>query len=427
VTSSTHTSGGSAPGGPGEPAAPRWGALAYPNYRRFWLANIARVFGLQFRFIGAPWLIVAELDAGPAWLGAVGIATAASSIAVSAPAGLLADRLDNKRLILLSQTTSAVTDAALAAIVLAGFAEPWMVVVWATVAGSLGALGNPSLNAVLPRLIEMRAIASAVAYTSAIWNTMRILGPVGAGLLIAWIGLGQALFVTAIGFTVSSALIATVRLAPVSGAKAEERDGGLIEGFRFVLKERIFFATIGLSFFTSLFGASYVILLPVFAEDVLDVGVGGFAAMEAAAGIGALIGTLAIVRFGAGNLRGPLMLFAAAAFGALIALFAASRVFPLSLAMLFLGGFASSVYLNLGMTTLQLLVPNELRGRVMGIWSLTWVLASAGGLPAGLLAEWLGAPWAVALGALSVTGFALALLATVPSLRSLRAPEPAPA
>jgi len=409
-------------GAAAETPPPRWGALAYANYRRFWLANVARVFGLQFRFIGAPWLIVSELDAGPAWLGAVGIATAVSSILVSAPAGVLADRMDNKRLILLSQSTSAVTDAVLAFLVLTGVATPWMVVVWAAVAGSLGALGNPSLNAILPRLIEMRAVASAVAYTSAIWNTMRILGPVGAGLLIALIGISQALFVTAIGFTVSSLLIATLRLAPAQGASNAGR-GGMIEGFRYVLTERVFFATIGLSFFTSLFGASYVILLPVFADDVLDVGVRGFATMEAAAGIGALLGTLSIVRIGGGNLRGPLMLVAAAIFGLLIAGFAASRSFPLSLGLLFLGGFASSVYLNLGMTTLQLLVPNELRGRVMGVWSLTWVLASAGGLPAGLLAEWLGAPWAVALGALSVSGFALTLLATVPSLRSLRTVE----
>lgn len=403
---------------------PRWGALAYPNYRRFWLANVSRVFGLQFRFIGAPWLVVTELDAGPAWLGAVGIATAVSTIAVSAPAGVLADRMDNRRLLLLSQTSSALVDAALAAIVLLGLAEPWMVVAWAVVAGSLGAVGNPSLNAILPRLIDLRVIASAVAYTSAIWNTMRILGPVGAGLLIAVIGIGQALFVTAVGFMVSSALIASLRLAPV--ASGGPMRGGMLEGFRYVMSEKIFFATVGLSFFTSLFGASYVILLPIFAEDILDVGVRGFATMEAAAGLGALAGTLSIVRLGAQAPRGPLMLISASVFGLLIAGFAASRSFPLSLGLLFLGGFASSVYLNLGMTTLQLLVPNELRGRVMGVWSLTWVLASAGGLPAGLLAEWLGASWAVAIGSLSVSAFALALLVAVPSLRGLRTPAPAP-
>jgi predicted MFS family arabinose efflux permease len=158
---------------------------------------------------------------------------------------------------------------------------------------------------------------------------------------------------------------------------------------------------------------------------VLFVDVLGFAQMEMAAGLGALVGTLAVVRLGGSARRGPLMLLAAAAFGVLIALFAASRSLPLSLVLLFLGGATSSIYLNLGMTTLQVLVPNELRGRVMGVWSLTWVLAGAGGLPAGLMAAAFGAPIAVAAGALSVSVFAIILLASVPELRALRAAAPA--
>lgn len=406
----------------------RWGALSYPNYRRFWLANVARVFGLQFRFIGAPWLVTELTDSPGPWLGAVGMATAVSTIALSIPGGILADRMDNRRLLVLSQGASMFVDAALALLVFSGLAQPWMVVVWATVAGSLGALGNPALNAILPRLIELRAMPSAVAATSAIWNSMRIIGPAAAGLLIAWIGIGQALFVTSVGFAMSTALLITLDIAPLApGANAAAKArGGMLEGFRYVMSEKIFFATVGLSFFTSVFGMSYVILLPIFARNILEVGVAGFAYMEMAAGLGALIGTLTVVRLGASARRGPLMLIAAAMFGLLIALFAASRSLPLSMALLFLGGATSSVYLNLGMTTLQIMVPNELRGRVMGVWSLTWVLAGAGGLPAGLLAAAFGAPAAVAIGALSVTGFALALLATVPALRSLRVPIPAP-
>jgi MFS family permease len=410
---------------PSTAAAPsRWGALSYPNYRRFWLANVARVFGLQFRFIGAPWLVIQITDSPGPWLGAVGMATAVSTIALSVPAGVLADRMDNRRLLVLSQASSALADAGLAALVLAGLAQPWMVVVWAVVAGSLGAIGNPSLNAILPRLIEMRVVASAVAATSAIWNSMRIIGPAAAGVLIAWIGLGQALFVTAIGFGVSTALLLSLDIAPAATAPSQAR-GGMLEGFRYIMGEKIFFATVGLSFFSSLFGMSYVILLPIFAEDVLHVGLGGLVNMQVAAGVGALAGTFAIVRLGASSRSGPLMLVSAAVFGLLIAAFAVSRSYPLSLALLFLSGVASSVYLNLGMTTLQVLVPNELRGRVMGVWSLTWVLSSAGGLPAGLLAEWFGAPAAIAIGALSVTAFALALLAAVPSLRTLRTVAPA--
>src|SRR5688572_17520314 len=301
------------PPAPGAPPPPsRWGALSYPNYRRFWLANLSRVFGLQFRFIGAPWLVIELTDSPGPWLGAVGLATAISTIVLSVPAGVLADRMDARRLLVVSQASSALVDAALAGLVLAGLAQPWMVVLWALVAGSLGALGNPALNSILPRLIEMHVVASAVAATSAIWNSMRIIGPAAAGVLIAWIGIGQALFVTSVGFMVSTLLLLSLEIAPLSSATASAARGygGMLAGFRYVMSEKIFFATIGLSFFTSVFGSSYVILLPIFATDVLDVGITGFAVMETAAGVGALLGTLAIVRLGNSARRGPLMLFA---------------------------------------------------------------------------------------------------------------------
>ncbi len=407
----------------GSAPASRWGALSYPNYRRFWLANLARVYGLQFRFIGAPWLVT-ELTDSKALLGLVAATTAIATIVVSAPAGVIADRYDNRKLLVWSQATSALADAAIAVLVLTGNAEVWMVVVWAALAGALGSLGNPALNAILPRLIEMHVVASAVAATSAIWNSARIVGPAAAGIVIAFLGTGQALFATAVGFSLSTVLLLTLKLSDAPARDAHQR-GGMLEGFRYVMGNQIFFATVGLSFFTSLFGSSYIVLLPVYAREVLQVGAVGFGQMEIAAGSGALIGTFAIVRLGGHTGRGQLMLVAAAAFGLLIAGFAMSRSFPLSLALLFLGGLASSIYLNLGMTTLQILVPNELRGRVMGVWSLTWVLSALGGLPAGLIAEWFGVQVAVAVGALSVTAFAVTLLVTVPSLRTSRpAPQP---
>ena len=140
--------------------------------------------------------------------------------------------------------------------------------------------------------------------------------------------------------------------------------------------------------------------------------------MEAAAGLGSLLGTVAIVRLRQGIPQGPVMLVSAALFGVLIALFTAATTLPIAMLFLFLGGVASSLYLNLGMTALQLQVPNALRGRVMGIWSMTYFLAAAGGLPAAMVATWIGTPAAVALGALSVTAFAILLLVFVPSLRA---------
>jgi len=401
----------------------RLGALAYPNYRRFWFATVARVFGLQFRFIGSLWLVT-QLTPSPLWLGIVSVASAVPTIVLSVPAGLLADRFDNRALLVWSQAATAACTLAMALAIVAGVANIWLVLAWSIVVGALLALATPAQNAILPRLIEMRAIASAVAYTNAVWNVMRIVGPAVAGLLIAVIGTGQAFFVTAAGFAVSAVIIQTLRLEVPPPQSSEER-GGMLEGMRYIVRHRIFFATIGLSFFTSLFGTSYVILLPAFANEVLHTGVRGFGFMEAAAGIGALLGTLSMVRLRAGLPLGPTMLLSAALFGIVIAGFALSRSVPLSLALLFVGGYVSSVYLNIGLTALQMLVPDELRGRVMGVWSMTYFLSAIGGLPAGLIAARWGAPAAVAFGALSVTAFALALYVTVPSLRRVDAAAPA--
>lgn len=419
--------GANAPESGEDEALPRWGALAYPNYRRYWLATLSRVFGMQFRFIGSLWL-ANELTGSPAWLGMVGLANAIPTIVLSIPAGALADRADARKLIMIGQGLTAVAHLALAVLTVTEIVTIWMLLAWAVLVGVLAALTNPAQNALLPRLIDMRVIASAVAYVSSIWNSMRIIGPAIAGVLIAVVGTGNAFFVSAAGFAVSTVLIAALRLKPLDRS-ANVDDGGMLEGVRYIFRHRIFFATIGLSFFTSLFGMSYVVLLPIFADEILGGGARSFGLMETAAGAGGLLGTLAIVRIGTGPRSGQIMLSAAALFGLWIVAFAASGSLPLSMALLFAGGFSSSMYLNLGMTTLQLRVPDELRGRVMGVWGMTWFLSSVGGGIAGFAAHLLGTPLAVALGALSVSIFAVLLLVVSAELRRMPEPlaEPQPA
>ncbi len=379
---------------------------------------VARVFGLQFRFIGTAWLVFVELDRSPIWLGVVGLASALPTIVLSVPAGIVADRFDTRRILVISQAATAQLTFLMATLVVAGLIDIWTVIAWNIIVGALAALANPAQGAILPRLIDMSVMASAVAFTSSVWNTMRIVGPAGAGVMIALIGTGQAFFITAVGFAVSAFLLATLSLTPHE-RDTEADDGGMFEGVRYIFGNRIFLATIGLSFFTSVFGSSYQTLLAVFADDILNVGASGFGLLEAAAGVGGFLGTLAIIKVGAGRHAGVIMLVAAASFGVFVAGFAGSRSFPASMVLLFAAGFASSMYLNIGMTTLQLLVPDALRGRVMGVWSMTWFLASVGGLPAGVFAELIGTPLTVALGALSVSAFAVLLLVLSAELRTL--------
>ena len=401
-------------------ATRRFGAFSYAPYRRFWVASLLRVFGLQFRFIGVGWLVVSEegLDLSPIWLGIVGLAAALPTIAFSVPAGIVADRYEHRGILAWTQGATSAMSLLLALGILEGLVNVWLLIAWAVMVGCLTAVSMPTQSAILPRLIEPASMPSAVALISTIWNTMRILGPAAAGVLIAWIGIGQAFFVTAAGYAASALLIATLRLDPLERGKAET-SGGMLDGVRYILRDRLFFATIGLSFFTSIFGMAYHTLLPVFAEDVLVVGSTGFGLLEAAVGVGALLGTLSMIKVGGRPSSGIVMLGAAAVFGLFIAGFAASRDFPLSIALLFCAGFCSSLYLNIGMATLQVLVPDQLRGRVMAVWSMTWFLSAVGGLPASALAEWIGAPWTVALGALSVTGFASLVFLLSAELRRL--------
>lgn len=405
---------------PTRPEAGRRGtfeAFAYPNFRRYWLASVVFVFGMQFRFIGSGWL-VHELTDSPIWLGVPGIIMAVITIVLSVPAGALADRVDTKRLLVIGRGLTGLAHLGLALLVLAGWIELWMVLVWAAITGALSGLTNPAQNALLPRLIERGAMASAVALAGSVWNSMRIIGPAAAGVVIAVVGIGQAFLVTAVGVGISTVLIATLDLAPQE-ARPAGADDSMFAGLRYIVANKIFLAIIGLSFFTSLFGRSYVVLLPVFADDILNAGVQGFGFLEAAAGIGALLGTLAIVRIPTGRHTGAVMIGGALAFGLWIAAFAASRSMRLSLGLLFAAGFSASVYLNLGMTTLQLMVPTDLRGRVMGVWGLTWFLSSAGGFVASSLAEGIGTPAAVAAGALAVAAFALIVYAAFAEVRGI--------
>jgi len=404
----------------------RYGAFSYPQYRRYWISMVARVFGLTFRFIGIPVFVQFDLELSPAWLGIASVSAAIPTILLSVPAGLLADRYDHQKILLSSQIGVAALSFLLAFGIMAGVVNIWHVIAWQIVVGALSALSTPAQAAILPRLIDMRVMPSAIAFQSSIWNTMRIVGGAIGGVLLVVLGTGQAFLVTAVGFSLSAILIASLRPKPQPPA-ATGQAGGMFEGIRYILNNQLFLAVVGLSFFTSLFGQSYVTLLPIFADEILDIGKAGFGFLEAAAGLGGFLGTLAIIRIGGGSRAGPMMLGAAAVFGVLIAgfsglqeLFSGSVLIALAMGLLFAASFFASMYLNLGMTVLQLRVPDELRGRVMGVWSMTWFLASVGAVPAALMAEWFGAPAAMAVGALSVTAFAVFVFSSAPQLRTLR-------
>lgn len=410
----------SPPRGSGEASA---SAFSYGAYRRYWVGTFAAVFGERFRFIAGLWLVV-EITGSPFWLGVVALAQAVPTVLLSVPAGALADRIESRAILAVTYAAIGLCHLAIALLATAGLVELWMVVAWAMTVGALASGSATAQNVLLPRLVDLRAMASAVAYSSAIWQTTRVIGPAVAGVSVSLVGSGPSLLAAALGYALAALTIATLSLRPRPPA-AGLALGGMWEGARYIARHRLFLAVTGLSFFTSVFGTSYMILLPVFAENVLGVGARGFGALEAAAGLGALGGTVVVVRLGAGRHTGRAILGGAFCFGILVAAFSTTRSLPPGLALLFVAGLMQSVYLNLAMTALQLLVPDELRGRVMGVWNVTWFLIMVGGFVAGSAATLLGTPTAIALGALAVSAFASAVFLAVPELRRL-APQAEP-
>ncbi len=410
----------SPPRGSGEASA---SAFSYGAYRRYWVGTFAAVFGERFRFIAGLWLVV-EITGSPFWLGVVALAQAVPTVLLSVPAGALADRIESRAILAVTYAAIGLCHLAIALLTTAGLVELWMVIVWAMTVGALASGSATAQNVLLPRLVDLRAMASAVAYSSAIWQTTRVVGPAVAGVSVSLVGSGPSLLAAALGYALAALTIATLSLRPRPAA-AGLAPGGMWEGARYIARHRLFLAVTGLSFFTSVFGTSYMILLPVFAENVLGVGARGFGALEAAAGLGALGGTVVVVRLGAGRHTGRAILGGAFCFGILVAAFSTTRSLLPGMALLFVAGLMQSVYLNLAMTALQLLVPDELRGRVMGVWNVTWFLIMVGGFVAGSAATLLGTPTAIALGALAVSAFASAVFLLVPELRRL-APQAEP-
>ena len=429
-------------------------ALRYRNYRRFWVAEVFFVVAAYVQSIGFSALIVGELDAFPWGLAWVGLASAIPVIVLSIPGGSLADRIEPYRLVVGSRLLMFLGQGVLVLLTLTGIVELWMAIVWSAANGVLFAVAIPAAHTLLPQLIDHTAMPSAVALISSITSAMGVVAAIamwasfsqfdreGAWWVAVFLLEGSyaawALLVAATISVASFLVLLTIRVPARDSAERGGEEGGnesksVMAGIRFVFGHPVFLAAIGLSFATSVFGVRSIGLLQVVVVDLPGVGPFGVL-LGVVAGMGGLAAALWVVGRGIGGRPGVLMLASAASYGVLIAVFVAtvsiSSAFVLPL--LLLVGFAAGLYPIIGMTMMQLLVPDRLRGRVMGIWSMTTHLAVVGGIMTGLGLYFVGLGVTLAAGALALAAFAITVYAASAELRRLRGgdvrppTEPAP-
>ncbi|MFN3974071.1 MAG: MFS transporter [Dehalococcoidia bacterium] len=394
-------------------------SLQHRDYRLFWMGLAASVVGYQMSQLGMAWLAY-ELTGRPRTLALLGLATAGPAIILNLVGGALADRLERRRLIMATQGTMFVLMGVLATLTLTGRLAVWHLLTVAAAASAVFAFDTPARQALYPRLIPRPHLTSAVALNSSVWQGSRIVGPALGGVLIARADAGWLFSIAALGAVLMGLAVFLIRPLPREERLLRSPFREVMEGVRFVKGSSLFAFLIGIAFCNSLFGMSYVFLLPVFARDVLRVGAEGLGYLSAVGGVGSLLATLGAGALGDIGARGTLLIGGALGFGLLLVGFALSPWFLLSLLLLFLGGVAGSVYMVLTLTTLQERVPDRLRGRVMGIFSITWSMMPLGAVQSGLIADAMGAPFAVGLGGVLTVAFALGLVLASPSLRRLR-------
>jgi MFS family permease len=395
-------------------------AMRYRNYRLYWIGLLVAVMGRQILIFTQLWLIY-ELTNSTIYLGAAGGVTGVATILFSVFGGVLADRTDRRRLIILTQSIMAILSLVLATLTVTHLVNVWHILIIATLTGATSAFDQPARQALLPHLIDdPKELGNAVALASSVWSATRIVGPALAGGLIVLAGPAICFYLTSFGF---GAMVLSLTQLNMAKAIIPPTRSRLLsefkEGWGYVLNNGTFLTLITMTFLNSVFGLSFIFLLPVFAKDILAVGPSGYGFLMTASGIGAVCGVITVASIAHRGHRGRVLLIGNSLSGILLIAFAFSRWYTPSLGLIALAGFFNQLYMTNVLTLLQTLVPDRLRGRVMGIYGLTWSLQPLGGLQAGFVANFVGVPLAVTIGGLVTLGFAVFVAVSSSRLRNL--------
>jgi MFS family permease len=395
------------------------GALTHRNFRLFFFGQGVSLIGTWMQSVAQGWLVL-TLTNSPFFVGLVSGLGSLGVLAFTLYAGVVADRRDKRRLIVLTQSLSMVQALVLAVLVWTKVVTVWHVMVAATALGIVNAFDIPTRQSFMVELVGKEELMNAIALNSSIFNAARVVGPAIAGALIGAIGVAPLFFLNGVSYVAVIAALLAMRLAPF---QPRPSTGSAWAGFRevvgFLRSNRRVETLIVLTATFSVFGFPYLVMMPVFARDVLHVGAAGYGALTAAVGGGAMLGALAIaVNSRRITHRGRLMVIGGTSFGVLVTLFAFSHTFAFSIVLLALAGCAMIVNNALTNTMLQTIVPDHLRGRVMGFYSFVFVgMSPLGAFQAGAFAERFGAPLAVGVGGL-ICALAVATAAwRVPELR----------
>ena len=349
--------------------------------------------------VAQSWLVY-RLTGSVALLGLIGFAGQFPIFLLTAFGGAVADRYNRRAILIATQASAMATATVLSLLTLSGLIEVWHLFALAIVSGVINAFDIPARQSFVMDMVGRDELLNAVALNSSVFNGARIIGPAIAGILVAAVGEGWCFFVNTVSYVAALAGLFAMQIAPkIVAPKKGSAIEKIKEGFVFVARTKPIRSLMFLLGLVSLMGMPYAVLMPIFADEILQGGVRGLGILMGASGLGALAAALTLAA--KKNLKGlgRWVAISSGVFGVFLILFSLSQTFWLSALLLVPIGFSMMLQMASSNTLVQAMVPDELRGRVMAVYSMMFMgMAPIGALLAGSVANYLGAPNTIALG-----------------------------
>ncbi len=380
--------------------------------------NVGFFFGMNMMIILSSWLVIEKWD-DAAKLGELMAWVALPMLVLAPVAGVVTDRVDKRKLLLAAQSLLVITNTIVAALIITDAVEFWHLRVVYMVSSAAFAFNMPARQALVALLVPRDKLMNAIAISTAAMNASRIVAPPMAGMLVTPIGIGGAYVLSTVFYASAVAAAFMLPSMPPQRVRKFTFFEDFVGGFAYIRRSPVLLGLILFATIPMIFAMPYMTLLPVFADRVWHVGSTGFGVLQAASGVGGLVGAFFVANLGSYPKKTRLLLGGALAFGGFLALFALTPWFYLALVFIALLGFGSMVVTTVNTTAIQLVIPHEVRGRVMSVMMMTFGLMPLGSVPAGIMAERVGVQPVVAVSAGLFVVAALLVFLTIPAFRSL--------
>jgi MFS family permease len=392
-------------------------ALRHRDFRIFWVGLVVSVIGSWMQNAAQAWLVY-DLTGSPLWLGVIGACGSLPLLFLTLPAGVLADRLPKRNILLFTQTMAMLQAFVLALLVYTGKVQVWHVMVLAGLLGVVNALDMPTRHAMVMELASREDLFNAVSLNSSAFNAGRIVGPAIGGVLIAEVGTATCFLINGISFAAIIVALAFIPPRPPAEVGKAPMLSQIADGLNWANRQPVIRSLLILTAVASIFGMSYATLLPVFAKDVFHTGPKGYGFLMSSYAVGALTSAIAFSMLGHRWTLGRPLTFGTFVFPVALLAVSFSPDYFSAVAALFLTGLGMMSFNAVSNTILQKLPPDELRGRVMSMRALLFAgMMPVGALQVGALGQWLGPRAAVAIGAVVCLAAAAVAWRRVPELR----------